>query len=387
MRIVHVSHISERGGAELALARLLRAQRSWQAAVIAPVGGDAFDALESHGVTVHLDLPPLPTGGTRGSSPMLAARYLAALRASARHLARHPLYREADLIHANTAAAGIMCAFASRGRSGPLVVHLRDLVSAGSLGRFGFQAFTRIALTRADGVIANSSVTLRSAQPYLRSGVASAVVQSPAGIGERVTVPQVRADVRAVGMIGRLQAWKGQRVFLDAFARAFPEPRIRACLAGAPLFGEADYAEHLRDRAARLGIGERTAFLGHVVDIPAFLDSIDILVHASTRPEPLGQSVLQGLARAKPVVATEGGGPSEWITSGVNGLLVPPNRPDALAATLRALADSRQLRETVATGAASTEGLLTDDECALAHADVFDATRHIARGTGRTGRR
>ena len=379
MRVLHVSHTAQRGGAELALVRLLKQPPRWSATVCVPDGGDAFDDLPGYGVPVRRELPPLPSGGTRSRDPVLAARYLAALRAGARVLKRSPVRRDTDLIHANTAAAAIVSALAGRRTAVPLVIHVRDLVEPASLGRFGFEAFTRIALRRADGIIANSHSTLRSAQPWIPSGVPRTVIQSPIGITRRVTDPQVNADVQRVGMIGRLQRWKGQHVFLRAFATAFAGTGVRAYLAGAPLFGETAYAEELHDLVARLGIAEQVTFLGHVEDIAGFLDPLDILVHASTRPEPLGQSVIQGLARAKPVIATEGGGPSEWIRTGVNGLLVPPDQPEALAAALRSLADSPELRARLAAAAAQTTGILGDDESLAAHAEFFHDVARLCR--------
>ncbi|GGM05613.1 glycosyl transferase [Dactylosporangium sucinum] len=384
MRIVHVSHTSQRGGAELALVRLLARPSRWDAAVCASPGGDAFAGLPVHGVPVQLDLPGLPGGGTRGKSPALAAKYLSALRAAARTLRDSPLVHEADLLHANSAAAAIICALANRRRRVPLVVHLRDLVDPESLGRFGFEAFTRIGLVRADAVVANSATTLRSAESRIGPGVFQAVLQSPSGIDRRVTTPSVADRVRTVGMIGRLQRWKGQHVFLEAFAHAFAGTDVRARLAGAALFGEAAYEEELREQAARLGIAGQVDFLGHVEDIPRFIDGVDVLVHASTRAEPLGQSVLQGLAHAKPVVATEGGGPGEWLRPGENGLLVPPGDAGALADALRTLAAPGDLRARLAAGAARTPGLLTDDECADAHAAFFGTVLGVrATASGR----
>jgi glycosyltransferase involved in cell wall biosynthesis len=125
-------------------------------------------------------------------------------------------------------------------------------------------------------------------------------------------------------------------------------------------------------------------FLGHVDDIPGFLNSIDILVQASTKQDPLGQTPLEGLAYAKPIIATEGGGPSEWIDSGINGLLVPPDQPQALAVALRELADSYELRIKLA-AAVPTKGILTDDECVAAHAEFFGAVRQAHRAE--SGRR
>jgi glycosyltransferase involved in cell wall biosynthesis len=383
MRVLHLSHTSQRGGAELALERLLARSRPWSAGLCAPPGGDAFGGLARHGVRLELALPNLPTGGTRSADPLLAARYLTALYACARVLRRSPLLRDADLLHTNTAAAAIFGALASRGTRIPLVVHVRDLVTPESLGRFGFRAFTRIALPHAAGVIANSRSTLRSAEPWLTPGVPRTVLQSPVGVTRRIPGAPVGREVRRIGMLGRLQRWKGQHVFLHAFARAFAGTEVQAYLGGAPLFGETAYADELRGLAARLGIAERVTFLGHVDDVAEFLDSVDVLVHASIRPEPMGQAVIQGLVRGKPVIATEGGGPGEWIRTGVNGLLVAPDQPDALAAAMRLLADSAELRSDLATAAAGTPGVLGDDECVTAHEAFFREVRRARRPAGR----
>jgi glycosyltransferase involved in cell wall biosynthesis len=128
-------------------------------------------------------------------------------------------------------------------------------------------------------------------------------------------------------------------------------------------------------------VAEQVVFHGHVSDVSAFIDTMDVIVHASTRPEPLGQTVIQALAAGKPVVATIGGGPSALITSGVNGLLVPPDRPEDLASALRQLASRRQLRELVAAGAAATPGLLSDDESAAVHARFFRSVLNLPGST------
>ncbi|MGC4807014.1 glycosyltransferase [Micromonospora sp. DT233] len=381
MRVLHVTHTAQPGGAELALARLLGQRRPWRAALLGPATGVAFDRLPAHEVPQARDLPTLPTGGTRSGSPLLAARYLTALRDGARVLRRSPLFQQADLVHANTAAAAIICALADRARRRPLVVHLRGPLTVESLGRIGLPAFRGLAVPRADGLIANSGFTLASVAQGPRFPTHRAVLQSPSGIAERVRHPEVAPQVRAVGMVGRLQHWKGQHVFLRAFATALRGTGVRAYLCGAPLFGEAVYETRLRQLAAELGIGAQVTFLGHVDDVTGFLDSIDVLVHASLGPEPLGQTVLQGLARARPVVATAGGGPGEWIRSGVNGVLVPPGDADALAAVLRALVASPRLRGDLAAGAARTPGLLTDAECARQHGEFFETVRRAHRPT------
>ena len=148
-----------------------------------------------------------------------------------------------------------------------------------------------------------------------------------------------------VGIVGRLDPWKGQHVFLQAFAKAFPDGREEAILVGTSLFGAEEYREQLERQAADLGLDGRVDFRGFRRQVEDELRRLDVLVHASTIPEPFGQVVVEGMAMGLPVVAADAGGPAEVIADGVNGLLYPPGDVDELAILLRRLATDAALRE------------------------------------------
>ncbi len=147
-----------------------------------------------------------------------------------------------------------------------------------------------------------------------------------------------------LGMVGRLAPWKGQDVFLRAFAAAFDDSSTRARIVGSALFGEEDYAADLRVLADELGIADRVTFVGFTADVEDELAGFDVLVHASVVPEPFGQVIVEGMAAGLAVVASDAGGPREIITDGVDGLLVEPGDPYALGRALRRLADDPALR-------------------------------------------
>src|SRR5207245_1613973 len=79
---------------------------------------------------------------------------------------------------------------------------------------------------------------------------------------------------------------------------------------GAPLFGagEERYLEDVRDLGERLGLDGRLELTGFRDDVGAELAGLDVLVHASTLPEPFGQVVAEGMAAGLPVVAAPAGG-------------------------------------------------------------------------------
>jgi glycosyltransferase involved in cell wall biosynthesis len=147
---------------------------------------------------------------------------------------------------------------------------------------------------------------------------------------------------------GRLTRWKGQAVLLDALARL---PDAVGVLAGG---GSDDFARDLRDRAAALGLGSRLVLAGHVEAMDAALLAADVVVHASTDPEAFGRTVIEAQAMARPVIASDLGGPRETVQEDVTGWRVPPGDPDALAAALsRVLAMPAEAREAVGAKARS----------------------------------
>jgi glycosyltransferase involved in cell wall biosynthesis len=146
-------------------------------------------------------------------------------------------------------------------------------------------------------------------------------------------------------MVGRIAPWKGQDVFLRAFALAFPDGDERGVLVGAPLFGEERYEGELRALIEQLGLGDRIELRGFAEDVGAELARVDALVHASVIPEPFGRVIVEGMAAGLPVVAAAGGGPTEIVSDGVDGLLYPPGDVDELAATLRRVAADPDLGE------------------------------------------
>ena len=156
-------------------------------------------------------------------------------------------------------------------------------------------------------------------------------------------------DAFTVGMVGRLSPWKGQDVFIKAFAQAFADGDERARIIGGALFGEHEWHDGLEQLIIELGMSERIVLEGHREDIDQQFATLHVLVHASTIPEPFGQVVLEGMAHGCAVIASNAGGPAEMITNGVDGLLVSPGDVAELADALRLLRDDSALRAAIAT--------------------------------------
>lgn len=131
---------------------------------------------------------------------------------------------------------------------------------------------------------------------------------------------------------GRLTGWKGQAVLLDAIAR-LARHDVCCVLVGSDQ-GRRGYADRLVRQAETLGIADRLRLAGECDDMPAALMLADVVVHASTEPEAFGRVVIEAQAMARPVIASDLGGPVETVEHGVTGWRVPPGDPDALAAAI-----------------------------------------------------
>ena len=219
--------------------------------------------------------------------------------------------------------------------------HVRDRIAPDYLPRAGGRRAATAdlrAAERRDRQLRSDAGDAAGAGEEARSCVRSTV-------HDPVTAPRTsacapRRQSLVVGMVGRLAPWKGQHVFLEAFARAFGEGDARAIVVGSAMFGSAEtrYAAALHELATSLGIADRVEFRGFRDDVWAELADMDMLVHASITPEPFGQVIVEAMHAGLPVIAASGGGPSEIVTDGVDGLLYPPGDVDGLCAALTRLA-------------------------------------------------
>ena len=129
-----------------------------------------------------------------------------------------------------------------------------------------------------------------------------------------------------IGVVGRLEPWKGQHVFLKAANIVAKEvPYAVFLIVGGAVQGRnrENYKTNLESMAKQFGIRDRVFFTGHRNDIADIMSSLDIFVLSSVTPEPLGQVVMEAGACAKPVIASDAGGPPEIITHGKTGYLYP----------------------------------------------------------------
>jgi glycosyltransferase involved in cell wall biosynthesis len=158
-----------------------------------------------------------------------------------------------------------------------------------------------------------------------------------AAVRERLAIA---AEAPLIGCVARLSRWKDQATLLDAFVavrRVIPGTRLVLAgeSAGQAPDGNGDYRDYLVRRIAALALDDAVTFAGFVPqsEMPSFYAALDVLAHPALE-EPFGLALVEAMAGARPVVAVGAGGVPEIIRDGVDGLLVPREQPQALAAGL-----------------------------------------------------
>ena len=160
---------------------------------------------------------------------------------------------------------------------------------------------------------------------------------------------KVRARVRSelgidvkntvIATIARLELSKGHQYLLQTAARVLQEHSNVIFI----IAGEGSEKAHIEQIAHSLGISDRIVFTGFVNDIAQLLSVVDFLVQPSLE-EGLSNAVMEAMAMAKPIVATNVGGVSELIVQGETGLMVPPMDSERLTeAILQLLKDKNRM--------------------------------------------
>jgi glycosyltransferase involved in cell wall biosynthesis len=248
-----------------------------------------------------------------------------------------------EVVHAHIHASATAAAAALAGSDLPLVITEH---TEGPWRGPGDRWISEVAYRRAGHLIAVSSAIRRllvdgfRVPPAKVTYVPNAVRPVPAPLPR----PAGGRGGPLIGRVARLAPEKGIHVFLHAAAIVAGEvPSARFVIVG-----DGPLAEELPRLARRLGIGKRVDFLGHRADARAVMGGLDVIALSSlTEGSPL--VALEAMLAGVPIVASACGGVPDQIRDGIDGLLVPPGDPVALAATtMRLLREPRLARRLAA---------------------------------------
>jgi glycosyltransferase involved in cell wall biosynthesis len=252
-----------------------------------------------------------------------------------------------DIVHTHTAKAGAVGRLAARLTGVPIIVHtFHGHALHGYFSRPMTSLFLAIerGLARATSRLVTVSDSVKRELEHYGIGRPGQVTVLPLGVD---LDPFLACDARAgqfrrelgvddacplVGIVARLVPIKRHEDFIAASARV--SARVPGTLF--LVAGDGERRAELEALAARHGLGERIRFLGWRGDLDRIYADLDVVVLTSAN-EGSPVSLIEAMASARPVVATGVGGVPDLVEHGVNGLVVPPRDPAAVAEAINAL--------------------------------------------------
>ncbi len=161
---------------------------------------------------------------------------------------------------------------------------------------------------------------------------------------EEIGIPK---EAVLIGVVGRLEHWKGQHIFIRAAAEVIKNhPQSRFVVVGGQVLGRGreKYQDELKALAHDLKISDKIVFGGYRTDIMNVMDSLDIFVHSSVEPEPFGLVIMEAMSIGKAVVAPHEGGILDQVVEGFTGLFYKPGDHYEMAKVICKLIENPELR-------------------------------------------
>ena len=394
----HAEHLvcattsAELGGAETSLLTLLRALRRkaprWAISIVAPDEGPLLGCCREAGIEVRV--LPYPAGLAALGEPGVRLDSLASLTRAA--LAIKPYVQQlgttlnqlgATIVHSNGIKAHATAAVAAP-KGARVIWHVHDYLG----NRRATAPLLQLFSSRPAAIVANSDSVRQDVidtlgRPAVVHRIYNAVdlsVFCPTGhtfdLAKASGLGPDDGFVR-IGLVATFAHWKGHRIFIDALAQVSADLPVRGYVIGGPIYQTADSQgtlDELQRYAAEKGLGDRVGFTGHLSDVASAMRALDVIVHASTRPEPFGMAIAEGLASGRAVVAVREGGARELFVDGVEALGHNMGDADDLARQLRRVVSDAALRASLGRAArAAAEQRFSPDRMADEFLQIYAA--------------
>ncbi|MDY7547885.1 glycosyltransferase family 4 protein [Glaciimonas sp. CA11.2] len=347
LRILIVHSSAELYGSDRSLLDFVRSRSSGMEVTVAlPEYGILVPKLESAGATVIVG-EVCKIERTMLSVPGLFRIALSLVRAVF-FLSKAQRKSSFNLVYSNTVAVfgGALCARLWRV---PHIWHVREIFSGSKAITLGFR---HLVAKLSSTVVCNSTHTrdwiyvTGDVEKYLViwNGYDAPKVNVDRH-AERVSLGASGHDVLFV-LVGRINAWKGQQLLVEAFAKLVvgTDCRARLAIVGSAPVGQEQYERDLEACISKANCSDKVILIPYHPDIEHVWIAADVVVVPSTNPEPFGRVAIEAMGFGRPVIAAAHGGLVEIVVDGETGCLVTPCDVSALAAAMFRMMSDTDLR-------------------------------------------
>lgn len=252
-----------------------------------------------------------------------------------------------ELVYSNT--TGVLAgAFAARNCGVRHIWHVHEIIE----NPFWLKQLLGHLMNRyAVGIIAVSEAVKQSWESVLPAEritvIQNGIDYSPYLEHEHTLTKELQLPTAAIviGMVGRVHYWKGQSYFLKLAGQLHQKhPSLHFLLAGDAYPGYEYLYQEMQTQIETLQLSDVVHNLGFREDIPAVMQTIDLLLLPSQQPDPFPTVILEAMASAKPVIATHFGGAVEMIDAGITGDLMPADQVDTAVSVIESWLDKNRLQ-------------------------------------------
>lgn len=347
MKILYLQATTEIGGTDMTLLRTVEAldKTKYEPHILFPGPGPLEDDFRKTGAKIHYVPGMIKVTSRKGSLYIL--KYLMGYLPAVLGIASVIWKEKIDLVHTNTIHNFYGFA-AAKLTARPHVWHVREIVVQSEMVKkieqFLVPAFSTRFIVMSDAIF---EMFRRQDGSFPSNGV-----KLPDGVdlqkfGPSVSGERIRRDLELapetplVGMVSRLDPWKGIELFLEAASYAAKKmPEVRFLVCGGEIAGHEGYEAELWKKAGELGLTGKIFFTGWKYkgsDIPEVYRAMQISVQSPVFPEPFGLAAVEAMASAVPVIAPAEGGPLELCVHDETGFLYPPRDAKKLAQAILVL--------------------------------------------------
>ncbi len=318
--------------------------------VILPTEGVLVDKLREADIDV--EVVPYPIMRRKYFNPKGIFQYFCGLIKYSNIIVKRAKQKNINIVHTNTAATLEGC-FVRHKLKIPQLWDIHEIIVN---PKFMYKFTSKIISKYADVTITVSEAAKNhlNASGYFSDNAVKVIYNgvdsmhfSPDNeceyLYEEWNIPR---DVRIVGMVGRVNSWKGQGDFLEAANMLMEKyADLYTVLVGGVFEGEEWREKELADKIEKSPYRDRIINMGYRTDSKAIYKLFDVFVLPSTNPDPLPTVVLEAMSTGKPVVGYRHGGVCEMVKENYNGLFANVREPKDLAKKIDILLENDQLRK------------------------------------------
>lgn len=317
-------------------------KRKYNPIVILPTNGILVDALKNENVNV--EVMPYPIMRRKYFNPKGLIQYGFGMLKYTNKIAKIAKKYNVDLVHTNTAAT-LEGSFVSRKLHIPQLWSIHEIIVNPKI----MYTVTSKLIAKYSSITITDSKAVKdhlNASGYFKKDSVSVIYN---GVDSNRFKPEndcsylydewnIPKTARIIGMMGRVNSWKGQGDFLKATNIIMAKyPDVYTVFVGAAFEGEEWREKELADSIAQSPFKDRIINKGYRTDSEGIYKLYDVFVLPSTNPDPLPTVVLEAMATGKPIVGYKHGGVCEMVKDGYNGLLAEVRNPEDLAVKIESL--------------------------------------------------